>query len=362
MNASRIIFIDVLKTIASQLVVLHHLVFYGQISETTWNLAPAVFAFLSNEARMIVQVFLVISGFFTANLLLRTVRKRLLFKLLIRRYLKLGLPFWAAILFSIPCAYLARLLLQNAPVPEFMPSLPSLTQLLAHAFLLQDVLGKEALIAGAWYVAIDFQLFLLIVLILFCTRLFAKNSQTQQHLILGLTLFLALLSLFYCNRYVAWDFTGLYFFASYALGIFAYWNMQFFDKKQSLKFCSLMFIVFFAALIVDFRPRILLSLCTAYLIFWVISKGVLTKIPLQKMFAFLGKISFSLFLTHFSVFVLINALFTRYVPNNAAWQALEIGITWFICLIFGALFYRVVEQKSNQFVAHLFQSTPKAGA
>lgn len=71
------------------------------------------------------------------------------------RYQRLITPYLAALILAILCASFARVWLKD----EFIPNEPSLFQLLAHIFLLQDLLNQEALSAGVWYVAIDFQLF-----------------------------------------------------------------------------------------------------------------------------------------------------------------------------------------------------------
>ena len=66
---TRLAFIDALKAIASQLIVLHHLAFYGPMSDVANELAPALFSWLSQDARIAVQVFLVIGGVLAAKAL-----------------------------------------------------------------------------------------------------------------------------------------------------------------------------------------------------------------------------------------------------------------------------------------------------
>ena len=61
--ASRLPFIDALKALACQLIVLHHLAFYGPMSDHAYPLAPALISWLSQNARMAVQAFLVIAVF-----------------------------------------------------------------------------------------------------------------------------------------------------------------------------------------------------------------------------------------------------------------------------------------------------------
>lgn len=60
---TRLPLVDALKAIASQLIVLHHLAFYGPMSDVAFPLAPSAISWLSEYGRMAVQVFLVIGGF-----------------------------------------------------------------------------------------------------------------------------------------------------------------------------------------------------------------------------------------------------------------------------------------------------------
>ena len=59
---SRLPFIDALKAVAVQLIVLHHLAFYGPMSDHAYALIPDLISWLSQHARAVVQVFLVIGG------------------------------------------------------------------------------------------------------------------------------------------------------------------------------------------------------------------------------------------------------------------------------------------------------------
>jgi peptidoglycan/LPS O-acetylase OafA/YrhL len=166
--ASRLPFIDALKALACQLIVLHHLAFYGPMSDHAYPLAPALISWLSQNARMAVQAFLVIAGFLAVRSLAPAgvmLSQRPL-QLLRKRYVKLALPYLAALLIGIACAAMARALM----VHDSIPGRPTLPQVMAHALLLQNILGYDGLSAGVWYIAIDFQLFALLVGILWLAR------------------------------------------------------------------------------------------------------------------------------------------------------------------------------------------------
>jgi peptidoglycan/LPS O-acetylase OafA/YrhL len=57
----------------------------------------------------------------------------------------------------------------------------------------------------------------------------------------------------------------------------------------------------------------------------------------------LGKNSYSIFLVHFPVCLVVNAAFTRFVPADAEWQAVGTVLAWASSLVGGAAFFRWVE-------------------
>lgn len=109
-TSSRWFFIDALRALASQLIVLHHLASYGPMCGYAEPLAPGLIVWLQRDARIAVQVFFVVGGFLAAKSLapggVLTTTAPL--SLLWRRYLKLALPYLAAVALSIACAAAAR--------------------------------------------------------------------------------------------------------------------------------------------------------------------------------------------------------------------------------------------------------------
>lgn len=335
----RLAFIDALKAIASQLIVLHHLAFYGPMSDVANELAPGLISWLSQDARIAVQVFLVIGGFLAAKALAPNGKliDREPLALLKKRYLKLVIPYLAAVLLSILCAAIARNLIDH----ESIPNPPTAWQMLAHIALLQGILDVDSLSAGVWYIAIDFQLFTLLLATLWLARS-AKGVATQR---LGILLVsaLALASLLYFNRDSSWDNWALYFFGAYALGTLTYWIGETGDRPYGL---PLMAVVVVAVLLVDFRSRIAVALLTALALGIARRGGFMESWPKGKMLAYLGKISYSVFLVHFPVVLVINAVFSRIAPHSPAINAVGIAVAWAASIAVGAAFYRAVESRS----------------
>ncbi|GJG98843.1 acyltransferase [Cupriavidus pauculus] len=335
---SRLACVDALKAVSSQLIVLHHLAFYGPMSDVAQSLAPGLIGWLADYARIAVQVFLVISGFLAARSLAPgghlTVANPL--TTVWRRYQKLVVPFAAAILVAIVGAAIARTWMQH----DSIPAAPHLAQFVAHLLLLHNILDVDALSAGVWYIAIDLQLFALMVLALWLARAMAR-----QALPLGVPVVaaLAVASLFWFNRDASWDIWAIYFFGAYGMGSLAFWASN--PGRSAWPLLALAGIGL-AALAVDFRLRIAVALATALLLAISRRGGWLEHWPGGRLTAYFGRISYSVFLVHFPVCLVVNAVVTHVVPGQPALNALGMGLAWVASNVAGALFHRYVESAS----------------
>ena len=312
-HSSRMPFIDALKAICCLLIISHHLAIYGPMSDIAYPLIPALLDWLREYGRIAVQMFFVIAGFLAAakhapqglSLVTEPIR------LIQHRYLRLITPYLAALTLAIGCAALARVWMNHTSIP----GTPNLFQLLAHIFLLHDLLNQEVLSAGIWYVAIDFQLFVLTIL-LFCISKQIQNRYPDFQM-LGLVLIISLTnaSLFFFNRDSYWDETALYFFGSYGLGILIYWASV--SRHQLFWFIVLSALIF-AALTVDFRSRIALAGSVMLILGLAQHYNVLRSKLVPAYIAYLGRASYSIFLVHFPILLVVNAAFFRFLPHQPA--------------------------------------------
>ncbi|AGW94233.1 acyltransferase [Cupriavidus sp. DF5525] len=338
---SRLPCIDALKAVSSQLIVLHHLAFYGPMSDAAYQLAPGLVDWLYDYARIAVQVFLVISGFLAARSLAPYGRLELRQHPLLalwQRYQKLVVPYAAAILLSIAGAALAR----QWMVHESIPAPPHLMQFLAHLALLHNVLDVDALSAGVWYVAIDLQLFALLLAALWAARAMSRGRAAAGAGV-GIVSVLAVASLFWFNREAAWDIWAVYFFGAYAMGTLAWWAS---NPGRSAMALLVLGAVVLAALIVDFRLRIAVALATALLLAISRRGGWMERWPRAHVVGFFGRISYSLFLVHFPVCLLVNATVSNLAPGQPVLNALGMAAAWILSNVAGALFHRYVESAS----------------
>ena len=332
--------INLLKAVAAQLIVLHHLAFYGPMADHARPLMPDLFDWLAGDARIAVQIFLVIGGFLAAKSLAPQGLAKLGNPLsaMWRRYVKLAPPFIVATLL----AALASLIASAWMTHDSISAAPSVSQLAAHVLLLHSVLGYESLSAGAWYVAIDFQLYAGAALLLWlCGRL--SGGLARPWLVPMAMTLVVVSSLFYFNRDADWDVWAPYFFGSYGLGMLAWWTG---DPARTRRAVVLLFVMMavpaLLALMLDFRSRIAVALSVACVLM-LLGRVLVCSTKGWALANWLGKNSYSIFLVHFPVCLVVNAGFTRFVPVDAEWQLVGTVFAWAASLAGGAVFHRWIE-------------------
>lgn len=204
--------VDFLKTFAALTIILHHFSNYGQIAEDARLLFPGVMTWLFEYGRYAVQIFLVMGGYLAAQSLTRTHNlkaPRNVLKIILNRYLRLFAPYVVALLLTIVCAWIARIWVND----EFVGESETLGQFLAHLFFLQGILGLDSISAGVWYVAIDWQLYAILAIML---GIFAGYRS-----LIWMLLVLCVASLLFFNRSSVYENYFIYFIGAYGLGILA---------------------------------------------------------------------------------------------------------------------------------------------
>jgi peptidoglycan/LPS O-acetylase OafA/YrhL len=343
---TRLPHIDALKAAAAQLIVLHHLSAYGPVAAAVQHAAPGLIGWFYQYGRMAVQIFLVVAGFLSARAL--SPRGQLFAgspaALIWRRYIRLVPPFMAAVLITLLCSSLVADWL-----PDLVPLSTSLPQLLAHVLLMHGVLGYESLTVGAWYVAIDLQLFALLLGALWLAG--HARLAHRWRLWLGplLVLALCLASLLVFNLVPELDIWAPYFFGAYGLGALVHWAGLL--RRPRL---SVLALVGLAALslLVQFRERVALALATALVLGlaqqWLRARPARAQAPLTVPLAQLGQHSYSLFLVHFPICLLMNALFEQQGLGTARMGVVFMLATWLLANMASLPFHRWIEAPSGR--------------
>lgn len=341
--------IDALKFLAANAIVLHHFSIYGPLSQGLAEVAASLSFWLSAHALKLVHVFLAAGGFLAARALsMPSQLSQPWHRLVLQRYTRTMPAFAAALALAVLCAWLARPWLGG---DDTVPLPPSLAQVLAHLSFLQGILGHDALSAGVWYVAMDFQLYALLAALL------AWRPRWAWPLVLVLTA----ASLLFFNRQSGWDDWAVFFFGSYGLGALAFRVAHSPRAGAGLAALALLGLL---ALVLEMRDRLLLALATALWLGWLESRppaagaapgifqGVVEWMARQ------GRLSYALFLVHFPVLMLANALYAG-LGRHSAHEALGfILLAWLASTACALAFFRGVEVPLLQWLRDRRQLRP----
>lgn len=333
--------IDLLKALASQIIVVHHLLLYTPMSPALQAKWPGLLGFIADEGRYVVQIFLVIAGFLAAQSLLglldkaREVAVWTLFK---KRFLRLAKPFWVAIAVAVLLGWLGGKIAMHSEVSD----LPGFTQLLAHVFLLHDIVEVEALSAGVWYVAIDLQLYAVLVLMAWTSQRTGglKLLEPQQGLLL-LAVAMSVASLLVWNRNAEHDEWAWYFFGAYGLGVAAHWA----QREGNVVWVSLLIVGLLGiALWIEWRERLLLTGVTALLLMNSARIESLVSVITQGPVRWLGDISYSVFLIHYGIAVFASSVVIALGLSSFAEMLAAFLLTWVVSVAAGWVLYWGVER------------------
>ena len=351
-------FIDLLRAVAAQCIVWHHFASYGPLADSVGSVFPEILAWLHEHARLAVHAFLAVGGFLTARHLQRANPDgtHSLMRELAQRYVRLCGPYLALIAIAIVANALAGQWLDH---PVIAPP-PTLSQVLAHVLLLQDLTGHSALSTGLWYIAIDFQLFVLSLSIWWLTHAVLEGrTPTARKIALVAYGALACGSVVWFNRNPDLDALAPYFFGSYFCGMVACWAI---GKRAAWPMLAWVMVVLFAEWLA-WRARLLVACLTglALLLAAIWHRSAPERARRQRWIDYLGRTSFSLFLIHFPVYLLASAWLAR-TPVQPGVAALGMLAAWCASMLCADLLYRTVEHPCLRFSKRLaLQRLPDAG-
>ncbi len=245
--SERFTFLDALRGLGALGIACYHIHRYKPLEIPADHILPFSIQYVVRHGWISVQVFWVIAGFVIAYSLRKTVvTPAALGNFTLRRVLRLGIPYWTAILIVIAIDFGARYWL-DYPAPSGVSSAQQSSETINSALLddypvgwdrlaanfafLQDVLGYDNISAGTWFVCVDLQLGLLFVVLwgvaqaaswAFCG---CGGGATHPAVLTAVFVPLGLLSLFvfYVPAFDAWI---IYYFFMPLLGALAWWAID----------------------------------------------------------------------------------------------------------------------------------------
>jgi peptidoglycan/LPS O-acetylase OafA/YrhL len=337
----RLALVDALRALTATAVAWHHFVLYGPVAH--WAVPdPGAWITWLRDYRWFVQVFFAVGGYVMARSMAPRVwnlRQSGLF--VVRRYCRLGLPYLAAIAVAIAACALGRGWLSES----FVGAPPRVAQILAHVVFLQDILGYESLSAGLWFVCIDFQLGLICVAMMWLRdaigpRVGLSQGDSADGIVMVMAWPLAAASLFYFNMDSAWDPWAIYFFAQFFMGVMVYFGLR--SRRFEVAFW-LYVAMMVVAVVYSWRWRVAMSLSVGLLLYVGGKLGFMDRWPRSRIVASSGRTSYSLFLLHFPVFVVVSTIWVR-LDWSRPWEATAaLLVAYAASLAAAELFYRGIE-------------------
>lgn len=337
--------LDLFKGVGCLLIVLHHLAFYGPMADVVALTWPRLIGWLDEHGRLAVQVFLVCGGYLTANSLAKqgtlSGSKSLVWG--VKRYLRLAMPLLAALSLTVLVSELLRPYFNH----DALSPPPTFAQTAAHVFFLQHVWGMDGLSAGVWYAAIDLQLYLSALLVLWVsTKAQSWRPQLSPRTLQGVVwLVLVTASLWWWNRHAELEDLNLYFLGAYGLGWLAYSVRQVHQR-----FTGALVLMLLGTVAWWLEPRwqvatacgvamVLVGAPTVWLDGSVQGSG-----PIRQAMAWLSRVSYSIFVVHFAVSLVVNAAVSRWWPEDGIANAWGMLAALALSVLAGAWLYERVEK------------------
>ena len=334
-QAPPLLLIDLLKVFAALVIILHHLASYGQIAVDARAFLPSIMGWLFEYGRFAVQIFLVMAGYLATQSLTRFANEKFssqkLLRVIINRYLRLFAPYVAALIFTIFCAWVARHWVND----EFVGEQETLGQFVAHLFFLQGILGLDSISAGAWYVAIDWQLYSVLAILLI--------SFSSYQTLIWLLSIVAVSSLLYFNRSAQYESYFIYFLGSYTLGMLAYLAKNYADQKirvlAKLLIVVIGIVIAISSLQEVWGRNILAWFVALLLLLWgdasypnLRQDGMNAKRVSLRAIAWASPRSYCAFLIHFAFILLANTIYIACGLHAHASGSIAIGLMLMVVL------------------------------
>jgi peptidoglycan/LPS O-acetylase OafA/YrhL len=334
-------FLDGLKLLSCLIILIHHwsnYVFFTTPHPNTF-LDP-IFILFANYGRYIIAIFFCISGFlfsnkYFQNAIIPNINLR---QNLFKTYIHFVIPYCAAILLSITCMTFANLI---DPTFQYSEIPVTAKQLALNIAMLQSFFQVPSLSAGLWYIPIHLQLLFLSLWILKIINKYIQNNQLSMKITGIIFSILWLASIFYFNLIPNDDCWGIYFFGMFGCGVLTGYSFHFQPKLMIA-----INLIATIALIMNFKIRLLISLITADSIFLYLTRPSLNKylnhFPLS--FKTLAHFTFSIFLIHYPIIVLLNSIFKHFQANNIPMLMFNFVCTIILTLVLAKPFYNWFEK------------------
>jgi peptidoglycan/LPS O-acetylase OafA/YrhL len=348
-SRDRDLFLDALRGIAAMMVAVFHLYFVTPVLGSLQPHLPWVVDSALRRGYLGIFIFFVISGYvISGSLEGRLSSGRDFLRFIVRRQVRLDPPYWVSIALAV-----LSIAVINAASSATLRELPDWSGVIAHLFYVQDLLGYPEILPIYWTLCLEIQFYLVYGLVL----LWATRAAVRAPLLLYALLPTHLLSLLATAHLVPMPRSVfLYFWYAFLIGVV----LRGFVHRRVGRALLLSYLVPVALLPLYARPelRAIVSyeacavVALAVLMAWMGRQRIRTAgaaAPLQ----FLGKISYSLYLTHALVGIrVVKLLLHEGASPLRATAMFAVGLA--LSVVSAVALHYAVEAPSMRLSARLF--------
>jgi peptidoglycan/LPS O-acetylase OafA/YrhL len=324
-RAGRFGYIDGLRGIAALMVIAPHSTALFAFPEA--NALSRGFNDLSLYGARGVQLFFVISGFAISYSLRNATRETFgLGRFVLRRSVRLDPPYWCGI-FAMWAATAIQSLLTHRPI-----SRPGVSHLLAHLFYLQGILGYPQINPVYWTLCVEFQLYVVFAIFLLVTERLATGDALHKMvrpaiLIAGFVASVALApDPWPRNGIEAWLVPYWYMFGA---GVLVCWQMLGRVSRRQFFFCFVLMVAAYARRPDSIKMSAILA---AAFIQLGMELGKMRVWLSGRIAQLLGRLSYSIYLLHIPVAVLVFGLRTRVASTSNLVAFLMLGVIYAVTI------------------------------
>jgi peptidoglycan/LPS O-acetylase OafA/YrhL len=342
----RFAFVDAFRAIGAFLIASFHF-YMGSLVAGLHFEYPFIVHKIFSQSCVGVIIFFFLSGFviaFRLNPDRFTSRFFCLFYL--RRFVRLSLPYWAA----IGVILILRMVTGRMVSLDNLP-FPAIGVILKNVFYLQIFFNVETIVPGAWTLIVELQLYMVMLILFAVAKFFIQHTRLRfativlivfSHITVLSLLDIAGLKLLdlgsVCGSFLPYWYT---FFA----GAMIWWVII---GKLPKYFFVGFFVLASSLLIKRWELQLYTTLVLSSLFYiWGVfmeKREVLTNRPLQ----YFGKISYSFYLLHMITMMAVFRIVGKMWGGLQAYFLLWFIFTLILCTLVARLFYRVIEQPSTK--------------
>ena len=335
----RLIFLDALRGVAALAVVGFHLAWITPLREPLAAILPPAIMAIFEQGHAGVAVFFALSGFVIARSLSRAdVDWPFFGRFALRRSIRLDPPYWCAV-------GLAALVFTLAAAFPDAPARPTLPEVAAHVVYLQDILGLRPLAVQFWTLPYELQFYLVACACLGLEQFLRRRLLGVRGVALaGIIVHAPLAIVSFALAMSAIGTHGWFLDLWYQFFLGAL-TCRMLEGRVSRAIWGSAIIVVAGGGVMTHSARVSLMVLTCVLIVVAAGVGRLTSWGAWRPLQWLGRISYSLYLTHFVGMVMCQALARLFVLGPwAAVAALLAGLV--LSLSLAAAFHHFVEAPS----------------